>query len=157
MCVWGGDIIHGSLLVISLWKMAAALWSEYRLFISQNYVRPLRRCTKSKWKSLICCIDSHGSAPPVHTWRLPISDTLSPATWPIVLHIQVSLVYERWLWCVIFSQWEAGLLEGINVLCKRHFKKIKTWPHLILQPQYYLSVWFALFGYVWVSPYRCYE
>lgn len=64
----GENIIHGSLLVISQWKMAAALWSEYRLFISQNYVSPLWHCTKSKWKSLICCIDSHSSAPPFHTY-----------------------------------------------------------------------------------------
>lgn len=38
------------------------------LFISQNYVSPLWHCTKSKWKSLICCIDSHNSEPPFHTY-----------------------------------------------------------------------------------------
>ena len=72
--VWRGrggekDIIHGSLLVISQWKMAfgPVKWIQ-TLLISQNYVSPLWHCTKSKRKSLICCIDSHSSAPPFHTY-----------------------------------------------------------------------------------------
>lgn len=50
------------------------------LFISQNYVNPLWHCTKSKWKRLICCIDSHSSVPPFHTYGACPSLTQSYAT-----------------------------------------------------------------------------
>lgn len=49
-------------------------------FISQNYVSPLWHCTKSKWKSLICCIDSHSSVPPFHTYGACSSLTQRYAT-----------------------------------------------------------------------------
>lgn len=71
------DIIHGSLLVISQRRNAVARVKRIQtLFISQNYVSPLWHGTKSKWKSLICCIDSCSSVPPRRNiWRLPVADT----------------------------------------------------------------------------------
>lgn len=75
------DIIHGSLLVISQWKDGGGPVKRIQtLFISQNYVSPLWHCSKSKWKSLICCIDSHRSVPPFHTYGACLSLTQRNAT-----------------------------------------------------------------------------
>lgn len=68
---------------------------------------------------------------PAHLWHRDIL-LLANATWRIVLHIPVSLVYERWLWqmsrlterCIIFWQWgawKAVSFAGINALCKTQF------------------------------------
>lgn len=77
-----------------------AKWIQ-TVFISQNYVSPLWLCTKSN--SLICCIDSHSSLPPLETYgaRLSLSQRYAlsaHATWCVALHIQISTQHERWLW-----------------------------------------------------------
>ncbi len=87
MCQCGGgreegeDIIHGSLLVISPVEdgNGPVKWIQ-TLFISQNYVSPLWYCAKSKWKSLICCIDSKSFVTPFHTYGACLSLTQRYAT-----------------------------------------------------------------------------
>lgn len=92
------------------------------LFIFQNYVSPLWHCTKSKWKTLICCIDSHCLVPPFHTYgaRPPVADTeiCHSRHMPhgaLCCILKISVEYESWLWqmsrheerCVTFVTMES--------------------------------------------------
>lgn len=76
MCQYGGGVVGGRKGYYSWFPLGhfpvedgggPVKWIQ-TLFISQNYVSPLWHRTKSKWKSLICCIDSHSLVPPLHTY-----------------------------------------------------------------------------------------
>lgn len=112
------------------------------LFIFQNYVSPLWHCTKSKWKSLICCIDSHCLVPPFHTYGACPSLTQRYAT-PGTRHMAHCVAYSNFsgIWKLTMTNEQAR--GKMRHLCdngeQRIYSLLEMW--CVMCSVEYFSVW----------------